>query len=88
VHQPADAGGHLLRIQLGQHHTVVQRTQNALLGDSVPALHQVGVQDADLPCRSAEANSPQAATSRQRIFAIAAHSHAPQMKATDQTDSA
>jgi len=58
VHEPADVGGQLLRLRAGQHHAVVQRVQEALLGDPAPALHQLLVHHGNLACRSAKAHQP------------------------------
>src|SRR5204863_4458573 len=56
MHQPADVGRQLLGLGAGQHHAVVQRVQEALLADPAASLHQLRVQDRDLPRRPAEAD--------------------------------
>ncbi len=56
VHHPADIGGELLGLRARQHHAVVERVQEALLGDPAFPLYQILVHDRDLPGWAAEAD--------------------------------
>ena len=59
VHQPADVGGQLLRLGPGQQHAVVERVQEAPLGNPALLLDQLAVHDRDLAGGPAEADEAQ-----------------------------
>ena len=67
VHQPADVGGELLRLRPRQHHAVVERVQEAALGDPAPPLDQLLVHDRDLPGRPAEADEAELQPEPERL---------------------
>ena len=59
MHQPADIGRELLRLGAGQQHAVVQGMQEALLGDPVLALDQIGMHERNLARWTAKADETQ-----------------------------
>ena len=65
--QPADVGGQLLRLGARQHHAVVQRVQEAALGNPAPALDQLLVHHGDLPGRPAEADEAELEPEAKRL---------------------
>jgi hypothetical protein len=56
VHEPADVRGELLGFGAREHHAVIERVQEAPLGDPAAALDEILVHDRDLPGRAAEAD--------------------------------
>ena len=67
VQQPADIGGELLRLRAGQQHAVVERVQEAALGDPALLLDQDAVHDRDLAGRPAEAQERDAQPDAERL---------------------
>jgi len=59
MHQPADIGRELLRLRARQHHAVVQRVQEAALGNPAPVLDQFLMHDRNLAGRSAKTDETQ-----------------------------
>ena len=59
MHQPAQIGGQLGGLRPRQQHAVVEGMQKATLGEPLAPLHQLAVQQSDLPRRPTEAHQPQ-----------------------------
>ena len=59
MQEPADIGGELLRLRPREQHAVVERMQETLLADPVPALDQLGMHDGDLARRPAKTDEAQ-----------------------------
>src|SRR2546430_8169239 len=69
MHQPADVGRELLRLGAGENHAVIERVQEASLGDPALLLDELAMHDRDLPGRTAEADPAEFPPVAQRLGA-------------------
>ena len=67
MHQPADVSGQLLRLGPGQKHAVVERMVKARLRDPAPLIHQLFLQNSNLPRWPAKADEAKLEPEKQRL---------------------